>query len=57
VPRGHDFWFYANGMLIGEATHTDGPLEGAAALAAQRLAAGPDPLGVIFGDFVVVAVD
>jgi hypothetical protein len=57
ISRGHDFWFIANSELIGEATHTAGPLEGDVALAAQRLAAGEETLVAVFGDLFVIAVD
>ena len=57
TARGHDIWFFNNGILAGEATHTEGPLAGAAAVGAQRLAAGPDPLTAEFASLWVHAID
>ncbi len=41
AARGHDFWFYSGGILVGQATHIHGPTQGAVALGAQRLDAPP----------------
>ena len=56
VSQGHDFWFAANGTLIDQVTHAEGPLEGDVAVGAQRLAAGPDEFRAAFDELAVYAV-
>jgi hypothetical protein len=52
--RGHDYWFYAGGILVGQATHLDGPTSGYVAIGAQRVAAaGSGEFGPIFNEFWV----